>query len=183
MPITRLSSLATDELTASQIHDLRGLLDAAFGTDPDDAFTEDDWVHAIGGRHFILTRDGELIAHASVVERVLEIGGRALRTGYVEAVATRPDRQREGLGTEVMRAVGSYVDTHFELGALGTSHHGFYERLGWRTWRGPSFVCTPDGETPTPDEDGYIMVLPTLSTPPLDFTASISCDWRSGDVW
>lgn len=183
MPDTRVLSLTTSELTAAQIRDIRALLDKAFGADPDDRFTEEDWRHAIGGRHFILTREGELLTHASVVERVLHVGGRPIRTGYVEAVATIPGRQGQGFGTQVMREVGSYVRANFELGALGTSHHGFYERLGWRTWRGPSSVRTPDGERPTADEDGYIMFLPTPTSPPLDTAAPLSCDWRAGDVW
>jgi aminoglycoside 2'-N-acetyltransferase I len=41
----------------------------------------------------------------------------------------------------------------------------------------------PDGERPTPAEDGYIMVLRTPASPPLDLEAPISCDWRAGDVW
>jgi aminoglycoside 2'-N-acetyltransferase I len=180
---TRLLDLATGELNATQLREIRVLLDAAFGNDPDDSFMEEDWQHAIGGRHFILLSDDELVTHASVVERVLHVDGRPLRTGYVEAVATRPERQGQGFGTEVMRKVGSHVRAHFELGALGTSHHGFYERLGWRTWQGPSSVRTPDGERPTPDEDGYIMVLATPSSPPLDLGRSISCEWRPGDVW
>jgi aminoglycoside 2'-N-acetyltransferase I len=35
----------------------------------------------------------------------------------------------------------------------------------------------------TPDDDGYIMVLLTRMSPPLDLDATISCEWRSGDVW
>ena len=182
-PSTRLRALPTDELTAREVAQIGALLEAAFGSDQDDRFTEEDWRHAIGGRHFILYSGELIVAHASVVERELHVAGRPLHTGYVEAVATVPDRQRSGFGTRVMRAVGSYIRDRFELGALGTSHHGFYERLGWMTWRGPSFVRTTDGDRPTPDEDGYIMVLPTPSSPPLVLTAPISCEWRPGDVW
>jgi aminoglycoside 2'-N-acetyltransferase I len=35
----------------------------------------------------------------------------------------------------------------------------------------------------TPDEDGLIPVLPTPTSPPLDFDAPLTCDWRAGDVW
>ena len=52
-----------------------------------------------------------------------------------------------------------------------------------RVWRGPSGARTSDGVEPTPDEDGYILVLPTPSTPTLDLDASISCEWRPGDAW
>ncbi|CAN5589345.1 aminoglycoside N-acetyltransferase AAC(2')-Ic [soil metagenome] len=170
-------------LSDPEIAHLRGLLEAAFSGDPDDAFRDVDWEHAIGGTHVLLELDGAIVAHASVVEREIHVAGRPLRTGYVEAVATAQDRQRTGLGTLVMEEVGALLRAEYELGALGTGEHGFYERLGWRTWNGPTSVRTPDGEVQTPDEDGYIMVLETPATPPLDPTAPISCDWRTGDAW
>lgn len=179
----RVRRLTTAELTAAEIAAIRALLDDAFAKDEDDRFGEDDWQHALGGVHVVLDQDGEILAHAAVVERTLEVAGRPLRTGYVEAVATAPSRQRTGLGTLVMRDVGTYITERFELGALGTGSHGFYERLGWETWRGPAFVRTSDGERQTPDEEGYIMVLRTPSTPALELAAPISCDWRPGDVW
>ncbi len=43
--------------------------------------------------------------------------------------------------------------------------------------------CTGSGPQRTADEDGYILVLSTPSSPALDLTASISCEWRPGDVW
>jgi aminoglycoside 2'-N-acetyltransferase I len=155
----------------------------AFGSDDDERFTDADWDHAVGGVHFVLDLDGEIIAHASVVERQLQIGGRPVRTGYVEAVATAPDRQKAGFGSLVMTEVAAYIRDRFELGALGTGRHRFYERLGWLSWSGPSSVRTTDGTVPTPDEDGYILVLPTPTSPPLDLADPISCEWRPGDVW
>jgi aminoglycoside 2'-N-acetyltransferase I len=175
--------LTTDELTAREVQAIRRLLVAAFGSDHEQRFTEDDWQHAIGGVHFVLELDGDIVAHASVVERTLHIDGRPLRTGYVEAVATARDHQGAGLGTMVMRRVGAYIGERFQLGALGTGSHRFYERLGWLTWRGPSSVRTDTGTHPTPEEDGYILVLPTPCCPTLDLTAPISCEWRPGDVW
>ena len=51
---------------------------------------------------------------------------------------SRPSRSSrggrgQGYGTAVMREVGTVVDAAFELGALGTGEHHFYERLGWAT--------------------------------------------------
>lgn len=162
---------------------VRALLDDAFGDDEEERFAEEDWTHALGGVHFILDLGGAPIAHAAVVQRELHVGGRPLRTGYVEAVGTAPDRQGAGYGSTVMADATAYIRDHFEFGALGTGRHAFYERLGWLTWRGPSFVRTSDGDRATRDEDGYIMVLPTPTSPPFDLTASISCEWRPGDVW
>jgi aminoglycoside 2'-N-acetyltransferase I len=156
---------------------------AAFGPDEDERFTDDDWEHAVGGTHFVLDVDGVIVSQASVVERELHVDGRPLRTGYVEAVATAPDQQGAGFGSRVMQDVTAYVADAFELGALGTGRQGFYARLGWQTWAGPSFVRTVGGSRRTPDDDGYIMVFLTPSSPRLDLDAAISCDWRPGDVW
>jgi aminoglycoside 2'-N-acetyltransferase I len=180
---TRLRRLPTDALTVAEARSIRNLLAAAFGPEEDERFTDDDWAHALGGMHFVIDRGGQVLAHAAVVERTLHVGASPVRTGYVEAVATAPDSQRTGLGTLVMRDVGAYLADRFEMGALGTGSHGFYERLGWVTWRGPSSVRTPASEQPTPGEDGYIMVLHTPASPPLDISAPISCEWRPGDVW
>ena len=159
------------------------MMTLAFGDDEEERFTDDDWAHALGGVHVVLDVDGEIVAHAAVVERELRVADRPLRTGYVEAVATTPDRQGQGLGSLVMGEVNALIRERFELGALGTGSQGFYERLGWLTWQGPTFVRTAEGPKRTPDEDGGIMVLVTPSSPPLDLGAPLSCEWREGDVW
>lgn len=178
-----VAELRTEDLTREQTSAIRELLWAAFADDEDGGFDEDDWEHALGGAHFIGTLDGRIVAHAAVVERALEIAGVPLRTGYVEAVAATPTEQRRGHGTAVMRAVNAHVTERYELGALGTGSHGFYERLGWQVWRGATFVRAADGLRATPDEDGYVMVLLTPASQSLDLNAAISCEWRPGDVW
>ena len=182
-PDERLRRLATADLTAVEVAAIRALMDVAYGSDEDERFTDADWDHALGGAHFVLDVSGEIVAHAAVVERELHVDGRSLRTGYVEAVATAPDRQGLGYGTQVMTAATAYIRDRFELGALGTGRQSFYARLGWTTWSGPSFVRMPDGPQSTPDDDGYLMVLATPSSPALDLAAPISCEWRPGDVW
>ncbi len=178
----RLRGLPTDLLTPDELRTIRALMDVAFGTG-EEAFADEDWAHALGGQHFVLDLDGEIVSHASVVERVLEIGGRPLRTGYVEAVATAPAEQGRGHGSIVMEAATEHIRAGFELGALGTGRHAFYERIGWAMWRGPAFVRSPEGERRTPDDEGYILVLRTSSSPPFDLGEPIICDWRPGDVW
>ncbi len=179
-----LRRIPSPALTAADVADLRALLWSAFADDPDGAFSEDDWSHALGGIHVTLDVEGAIVSHAAVVERPIHVAGRALRTGYVEAVATAPDRQGQGFGTRVMTEVGAIIADGFELGVLGTGRHGFYERLGWRTWRGPSGIRTDgDGVEWTPDDDGYLMVLETPTTPTLDPRAPITCDRRPGDSW
>ena len=171
--------VTTDELSPEVLAAIKALLETTF----DEPFVE-DWNHALGGVHFLVEEAGEPIAHTSVVERTLESNGRVLRTGYVEAVATRPDRQRAGLGTAVIEAATAHIRETFELGALGTGEFAFYERFGWERWRGPTGVRTENGLIRTLDEDGFVMILRTQASPAdLDVDSLLTCDWRSGDVW
>jgi aminoglycoside 2'-N-acetyltransferase I len=179
--MTRLRSVPTAELSGAELAALRGLVFEAFGG----RFDEHDWEHTLGGVHVLATEDGEPVAHGAVVPRVLEVGGRRLRTGYVEGVATRGDRRGRGLATAVMAEVGRVVEREYELGALsdGTRIPGFYQRLGWETWQGPTFVAGPPGRVRTAEDDGSVLVLRTPATGELELTGSITCDWRPGDVW
>ena len=174
--------LATEELEPPEIERIRALLRAAFADDGA-GFGEDDWAHALGGVHVVLSVDGRIASHGSVVERELHVGDRVFRTGYVEAVATAERDRGRGLGSLVMTEIGTVIRERFELGALSTGGHRFYERLGWLRWQGPTFIRTPDGPVRSADEDGGILVLPVPASGPLDRTLPISCDWRPGDAW
>jgi aminoglycoside 2'-N-acetyltransferase I len=177
-----IRAIDTRELRASELRALRAVCDAAFSDDPE-AFTDHDWEHALGGVHFVAEDDGEIVAHASVVQRELHVGDVRLATGYVEAVATPPPHQRRGYGSAVMREAGGYIDRTYPLGALDTGIPSFYERLGWVVWKGPTYVRTGTGLVRTAEDDGNVLVRITPSSPELDLTAPISCEWRSGDVW
>lgn len=167
-------------LDGSERAAIRALLDAAFAGE----FADEDWAHALGGTHAIVEVDGDIVAHASVVPRGLDAGGRALLVGYVEAVGVLPARQGTGLGTAVMRALAPIIERDYEVGALSTGEWHFYERLGWERWRGPTWVRFPDGRRErTPDDDDSLMILRTPLTPALDLSAPLACDARPGDVW
>jgi aminoglycoside 2'-N-acetyltransferase I len=179
--MTRLLRATTAELAAMELEALRRLLFGAFGG----RFEEHDWEHTIGGVHLLAFEDDALVAHGAVVPRVLVAGERALATGYVEGVATREDRRGRGLATLVMAEAGKVVEEGYELGALsdGTRIPGFYQRLGWETWQGPTWAAGPDGPVRTAEEDSSVLVLRTPATGALDLTGPITCDWRAGDVW
>lgn len=177
-----VTRVPTDSLTAEATSAIRALLWTAFG-DGEDAMTEDDWQHALGGVHFVAQAEGEIVAYSSVAERELEVDGLSIRSGYVEAVATAVAFQGKGIGSLLMQEVNAYIRERFQLGALGTDRHSFYERLGWLTWKGQTWVRTGDGPCRSPEEDGYILVLPTPTSPELDLAAPIACGWRAGDAW
>ncbi len=170
--------MPTSEAPADLLDAIRDMLDQAF----QGSFTDNDWEHALGGHHVAVTDEGVVIAHATVVPRRLTIGDDVLRCGYVEAVAARPSLERQGHATAAMRVINRIIAVRYELGVLSTGAHGFYERLGWQRWRGPSYVVENDGSLrPTPDEDDGIMVLPVKRK--VARSSPIVCEARLGDDW
>jgi aminoglycoside 2'-N-acetyltransferase I len=182
LPEPAIRVVATRDLRAGEIRALRALFAAAWGN-AGSRFDDDDWRHATGGTHVLAQLGREIVAHGALVTRVLEIGGRPMRVGYVEAVATQPGQWGRGHASRVMERIDGLIRDQHVLGALSTGAAAFYERLGWERWRGPTFVRTATGLERTPDDDGAILVLRTPRTPPLDLDDPIACDWRPGDVW
>lgn len=167
----------TRDLAPEVAQDVRALLDAAFGP----TFTDHDWDHCLGGHHVLVSDGGSFVAHAAVVPRVLRVSDEPYGAGYVEGVATHPSWRRRGAGTLAMRAVADLVREHHAFGALSTSSHGFYERLGWERWRGRTFVRAGDTTVRTVEEDDGILVL--RHRVPVDLTADLACEARPGDDW
>jgi aminoglycoside 2'-N-acetyltransferase I len=176
--VIELRTAHTADLDAGTRSAIRDLLDGAF-----DNMTDDIFENVLGGVHALLTEDAELIGHASVVQRRLLHGGRALRTGYIEGVAVRGDRRRRGHGAAMMSRLERVVRSAYQLGALGASVEGarMYVARGWQLWRGPSCVLSPEGIRRTTGEDGYIYVLPV--SVPVDVWGELVCDWRHGGLW
>ena len=174
-----LERFTSTEASAARLAEIRALLLAAFGPD----FSDEDWEHALGGWHVVVAEGGAVRSHAAVVPRRLEVDGRFLRAGYVEAVATHPARRREGLASSAMAELSRVLAGAFELGALSTSAHEFYRRLGWERWRGPTYVRDGARLVRSPDEDDGIMVLRFGATQDLDLTGPIICEARRGDAW
>lgn len=173
-----LQIIPSDRLDETLTAAIREMLDEAFGG----TFSDDDWRHALGGQHVVWLDGDQVVAHAAVVPRIVTIGDRTFRAGYVEAVGVAVSRQRCGFGTAVMGPSTDTIAQRYELGVLSTGRAEFFERLGWALWQGPSFVRATDGVRWTPDEDGGIMVLGAHKYQ-LDVSAAIGCDDRPGDAW
>lgn len=179
MTIARV--VPTAGLTRPELAEIRGLLERAYEGD----FADADWDHAIGGLHAVVAEAGQVVAHAAVVPRRLVHDGRAIRTGYVEAVAVdRPWRGR-GYAAAVMAGVEGAIRSSYDMGGLSAAEgvDGLYLARGWLAWQGLTYVAGPSGPTRTPEDDGSTFVLPVPATPPLRLTGTLMCDWREGDVW
>jgi aminoglycoside 2'-N-acetyltransferase I len=169
----------TGQLDPATLASARALLDEAFGGD----FTDADWEHSLGGMHALVFDGAQMIGHGAVVQRRMLHGGRALRVGYVEAVAVAAAHRRRGHAAALMATLEGIIRRAYDAGALSSSGEGavLYAGRGWQRWRGPTSVLTPAGTRRTPEEDGSAFVLPV--TADLDLTGELTCDWRDGAVW
>src|SRR6266567_2017890 len=112
--VIELRTAHTADLDAATRSAIRALMDAAF-----DRVSDDTFENVLGGIHALVTDDAELIGHASVVQRRLLHCGRALRAGYIEGVAVRADRRRQGHGDAMMSVLERIVRSGAYLGADG----------------------------------------------------------------
>ncbi|MEV0777066.1 GNAT family N-acetyltransferase [Streptomyces sp. NPDC050433] len=176
-----LRTAHTFELDPATLGEVRDLLDDAF----DGNFSEEDWTHGLGGVH-VLVRDGAgaLVAHGSVIQRRLTHAGLSYRVGYVEAVAVRADRRRDGLGGRVLEVLERVIGRAYDVGALSASDAGarLYLSRGWHLWPGRVEVLSPDGVVRLPEEEGttFLWPVPDRELPSAD--AALTFDWRDGDV-
>ena len=124
---------------------------------------------------------GQPVGHACWSPRTLEPGnGTPTRTAYVDAVATDPAWQRRRIGSRVLERLADETGD-YQLRALSTGRVSFYERLGWRRWRGRVAVRLEGALIDTPDDT--ILILPTTKTPPLDLDGTLIGDPRPGQYW
>ncbi len=179
MSLEQIDVRHTASLTDAERRAIRVLLDDAFA----DGVTDDDFEHALGGMHALLWEGSKPIAHGSVIMRRLVHNGKAIRTGYVEAVAVRPDRRRRGHAHQVMAVLEEIIRAAYQLGALGSSQMalGFYASRGWQPWRGTISIVTPTGIVRIPEGEDAIYVFPVTAA--LNWTGDLACDWRNGDAW
>jgi aminoglycoside 2'-N-acetyltransferase I len=179
----RVTRAHTAELSGDDLAEARALLDLAFeDLPPDERFGDADWEHALGGQHVLVHEGQVLVGHGSLVQRRLLHGDRALRAGYVEAVATASGHRRRGVGTAVMAGLEALAPA-YDLLALGATDDGvlLYRSRGWQQWRGRLSALTPGGVVRTPEDEGWLYVLPGGAL--LDLDGELTCDWRDGDVW
>jgi aminoglycoside 2'-N-acetyltransferase I len=169
----------TADVPADVLAAARKLVTDAFDGD----FGDQDWEHSLGGMHATAWAGDELVGHASVVQRRMLHGGRALRCGYVEGVGVRADHRRRGVASALMAELERIVRGGYDLGALAAAEQAvpLYTGRGWRRWRGTTWTLTPEGRARTEDEDDAVYVLPLAV--PLDLTGELVCDCRDGDAW
>jgi len=177
----RMTVVPTAALGAATREAIVALCNRAFAHDPTQDFTTlFDFV--TDSMHVLAFANDVLVAHACWATRRLQPEGHPpLRTAYVDAVATEPALQGRGIGSAVMRRFAQEAED-CQMQALSTdSAAGFYERLGWERWRGPTAGRTLQGLQPTPDD--FVLIRRTPTTPALDPATRLIADDRGGHPW
>jgi aminoglycoside 2'-N-acetyltransferase I len=153
-----------EQLSPTELRELLRWLEEAYDEGP---WRQEHWSDVGPGPHALIRDEsGELVAHACVDWISVEIGGRTLRAGYLEDVATRADARGHGYGAAVVVGVQREIERRAEIGLLATGEFAFYERLGWTRWTGPTSVRESDGSiTRTAEDDDAIMTLLLPQTP------------------
>jgi len=72
--------------------------------------------------------------------------------------------------------------TDYDVACLETERVAFYERLGWKEWRGPLAGRSDDGLIPTPEQTG-VMILRLPRTPALDPDALLTIEASAARIW
>lgn len=183
MSALRIRTFQTDELDPDRFAEIDRVCSVAF-----ERPFGPIWERVGPGLHVVGELDGRFVSHAMIVDRRIYFGHEAdiaLDAAYVENVAALPEVHGRGYGTAVMQEIGRVIQLEYELGALATGSHHFYERLGWVVWQGPTSVRMPDGErVRSARSDGHVLVLRTPRTPAeLHVDTPISIDWRSEEPW
>ena len=178
--VPQLFVKSTRELDTAERREVVDLCTSAFNQSFDNLFDligegSETW-------HVLLQLDGKLVSHAVWSPRQLQPEGLAsLRTAYVDAVATDPALQGQGLGSLTMQRLAEEIRA-YQLGGLSTDRPSFYERLGWERWRGPLGMRLPNGEVVgTPGET--VLILRTANTPALDTQTLLIAEWRPEQPW
>lgn len=133
------------------------------------------------GLHILGYAEDRLASHAVVTTRWLQPEHLPLlKTAYVDAVATDPRYQGQGIGSAVLRHLASMI-SDYEIACLETERVSFYARLGWEEWRGPLAGRRGTELIPTPDQKG-IMILRLPRTPQLDLDSLLTIEYQ-GRIW
>jgi aminoglycoside 2'-N-acetyltransferase I len=124
------------QLTTTQHHAIRALLDAAFECE----FSDEDNDHAAGGVRVIAMDGDQIVGHAALIARTITIAGIPYTVGYVEGVAVLPSYQGQGIGAQIMRQITDMAQRDFVVNMLSTGEIDFYAKFGWQRFVGQSFV-------------------------------------------
>jgi len=122
-----------------EIDAIRAINDAAFGGTTESSIVDgirgtDRWID--GGSLVAVDDDGGVVGHLLLSEGDLELGGGEVRRIWmVGPVAVIPGRQRQGIGSELLRAAIAFATTRDQPILCLLGHAAYYPRFGFEPAR------------------------------------------------
>ncbi len=192
--LIELQVIAARDLTSLDRAAIRDLCTRAYG---EDVWCDYDYLNS--AFHVIGRDEGVIVSHALWVDRTLIAGqGEALKTAYIEYVATEPQLQGRGLASQLLKFLIDYIqqdelqfvdpqakNSRYQLAALYPENSVFYVRLGWELWQGDLYIRQNQHQDQsliaTPDDE--VMIYRLATTPALILSEPLSAEWRVGELW
>lgn len=119
--------------------------------------------------------DRRLVSHVGMLMRDVAVDDVPMTIGGIGGVKTHPDARGRGYAAAALQAATAFfTDEHgvaFVLLVCLPPTVSYYERLGWRRFRGTLLVDQPDGTVPF--TTNLPMVLPARAAAPLDGTINL----------
>ena len=112
-------------------------------------FSWDKMIYAESQWFVIGTFNKKLIGQVGVLEREISVGENRLRIGGIHGVITEPKHRCRGVASALMERSGHFIrnELHLPFGLLTCNRRleAFYQKLGWKTVKGPCVFEQPDG--------------------------------------
>jgi GNAT superfamily N-acetyltransferase len=112
-------------------------------------FGRDPLVYAAAHFYAIAIAEGSLIGRVGILERTISVGQELLRVGGICGVVTVPGYRGRGIASALVGESVAFIKKRlslpFALLTCNSRLEVFYQRLGWKTVKGPTVFTQPDG--------------------------------------
>lgn len=112
-------------------------------------FGRDPLIYAAAEWYAMGVLDGSLIGRVGILEREISIGKELLQVGGICGVVTAPEYRARGIASALLNESLAFIKNRlslpFGLLTCRLKLEVFYERLGWKTVKGPTVFTQPDG--------------------------------------
>ena len=100
--------------------------------------------------------DGEIVGHIFFSPAEIEWSGKVIRGMGLAPMAVRPDRQRQGIGAQLVKAGLEILEEKGCSYVIVLGHPGFYPKFGFKPASKYGLTCQWEG---VPDEAFMILIL------------------------